>query len=133
MRIPPIGPTPNALSTRRTSASGFSVPSEEASASGGARAASGVSSIDALLALQADGFDPERRGRQLKRARLALDKLDAVQRALILGGMGDARAGLEGLAGDLELTGDPGLDSVLLEIETRRAVELAKLERRALP
>jgi hypothetical protein len=131
MRVPPIGRLPGAASTRRAAASGFSVPSDEAGASQSARAASGVSSIDALLALQADGFDPERRGRQLRRAHIALDKLDAVQRALILGGMGEARAGLESLAGDLELTGDPGLDSVLLEIETRRAVELAKLERRA--
>jgi hypothetical protein len=130
MRIPPIGPLPGAAPTRRTAASGFSVASEETQTAHSARAPSSVGGIDALLALQAEGFDPDRRGRQLRRAMMALDKLDAIQRALVLGGMGEARAGLEGLAGDLELTGEAGLDSILLEIETRRAVELAKLERR---
>ncbi|MFZ4069658.1 MAG: flagellar assembly protein FliX [Caulobacterales bacterium] len=133
MRVPPVGPLPGAASTRRAAASGFSRASEEtqtAHSAQSARAPSSVAGIEALLALQAEGFDPDRRGRQLRRANLALDKLDAIKRALVLGGMGEARAGLEGLAGDLELTGEAGLDSILLEIETRRAVELAKLERR---
>lgn len=130
MRVPPLSPLPGAAPSRRTSAGGFSVPTDEVQANHAARAPSQVAGIDALLTLQAEGFDPARRGRQLKRASSALDKLDAIQRALVLGGMGAAREGLEGLAGELELTGDPGLDSILLEIETRRAVELAKLERR---
>jgi hypothetical protein len=130
MRVPPIGPTPTTAATRRTAAAGFSVPTEESGGAPSVRSASGVSSIDALLALQAEGFDPDRRGRQMKRAHASLDKLDAIKRALILGGLDQARAGLMALDGAFESTGDAGLDDVLLEIETRRAVELAKMERR---
>jgi hypothetical protein len=130
MRVPPISPTQNAAPIRRTAAAGFSLPGEETSSTHAVRGAGGVSSIDALLALQAEGFDPDRRGRQMKRAHASLDRLDAIKRALILGGIEQAKAGLMALDGGFESTGDSGLDDVLLEIETRRAVELAKMERR---
>jgi len=111
-------------------APGFSVPEEGAAPTRQAAPSQATAGLDAILALQGDGRGPGRRARQLARGRKALDALEALQRAVLLGGGGaSAVAALESLGEEIEATGDAGLDSVLLEIETRRAVELAKLGR----
>jgi hypothetical protein len=121
-------------------ASGFSLPSINA-ASGAASAASvggltGVGSVDALLALQAAdslGGPLERRKRAVRRADNILDVLGEVRIALIDGDV--SHGALERLSRAIreqrEATDDPRLEGVLNEIETRAAVELAKLQVRA--
>ncbi|MES1201032.1 MAG: flagellar assembly protein FliX [Pseudomonadota bacterium] len=92
-------------------------------------AASATHSLDAILALQGEGLDTERRGRQVRRGKRALDALDHLERALLLGrAPGSLRTELESLRAGAESTGEPDLDSILLEIDTRVAVEIAKLD-----
>lgn len=112
-------------------AGGFSVPG--ASETGGATRASGVSgvgSIDALLALQQVETPLERRRRAVGRGGRILDLLDDMKLSLL--DDGPTPATLDRLARSVrdarEATDDPGLDQVLKEIDTRAAVELAKLE-----
>jgi hypothetical protein len=114
--------------------SGFSLPSV-----GGASAASGVAqaggvagvgSLDALLALQADMDPMERKRRAVKRAGGLLDLLDALKLATL---DGDVSAGTlsqlkNAVRQHRESTDDPKLEAILNEIETRAAVEAAKLE-----
>ena len=120
-------------------ATGFSLPSVN-TASGAASTASvgglsGVGSVDALLALQAAGAvgDPlERRKRAVRRADHILDILGEVRIALIDGDL--SHSTLDRLSRAIreqrENTEDPRLEGVLNEIETRAAVELAKLQAR---
>jgi hypothetical protein len=93
-------------------------------------ATSGVSSIDALLALQEVGGPLERRRRSVKRAGRILDELDKVKLRLLEGGAsGPALAELmTAVREGRSATDDPALEGVLDEIETRAAVELAKAE-----
>jgi hypothetical protein len=119
--------------------SGFSLPSVNA-ASGAASTASvggltGVGSVDALLALQetgAVGSPLERKKRAVRRADQILDILGEVHIALIDGDISTST--LERLTRAIreqrENTDDPKLEGVLNEIETRAAVELAKLQSR---
>ncbi|MGE3142979.1 MAG: flagellar assembly protein FliX [Hyphomonadaceae bacterium] len=96
----------------------------------GAGPASAAAALDAVLALQAEGFDPGRRRRQVRRAEAALDALAQLERGWIEGrAPGRLRDELAALQAGAAPTGEPGLDAVLLEIDTRVAVELAKLER----
>jgi hypothetical protein len=91
---------------------------------------SGVTALDAILALQGEDGPAHRRARQVRRGHDALDVLAEVERALVLGrGPASLKGLLESLRGKAEATGDPGLDDVLREIDTRLAVEAAKLER----
>lgn len=109
-------------------APGFRVPDESAAPTRAATPAQPAAALDAILALQGDGQSQGRRARQVHRGRKTLDALDALQRAVVLGAGGAAaRDALIAVGEELEPTGDAGLDSVLMEIETRRAVELAKL------
>jgi hypothetical protein len=82
------------------------------------------------MALQQEEGPRERRRRAVGRAGSMLDLLDEVKLGL-LGGEPTAAA-LEklvlALRSERAETGDPGLEGVLDEIETRAAVELAKLE-----
>jgi len=113
---------------------GFSLPSV-----GGATAAAGVAqaggvagigSLDALLALQADLDPMERKRRAVKRAGGLLDLLDAMKIAMLDGAVGaDTLSRLKSAVREhREATDDPKLESILNEIETRAAVEAAKLE-----
>jgi hypothetical protein len=115
--------------TNGAGGSGFSLPAEDVA---GPAAASGVrptASLESMMALQTLGFDPHRRGRQVKRGAKTLDALEALARAHLEGAAPDAqRLHLIALQKDVERTGDPGLDSVMDEIDVRAAVELAKLE-----
>lgn len=132
MRI--YGPNGTALATapksaRRASAGGFSVSEEEPPRSaGGASPLRSISTLDALMALQGVEDPTERKKRALAKGRNALDVLDALKLGLIDGSVdGSTLARLkvasEGLA---DGSGDPGLDTVLDEIDLRVAVELAK-------
>ena len=67
--------------------------------------------------------------RQVRRGTAALDVLEELQRGLALGrAPASLKADLDRLRRGGEMTGEPGLDAALLEIDTRLAVELAKLE-----
>jgi hypothetical protein len=117
-------------STRRTSSGGFSLPdtasASEARATLAPKAAAG---IDALLAMQGIEDDPlERRKRSVQRGKRALDVLDDLKIGLLSGNFDTSTVGrLREVAANLKSSsGDPGLDSVLSEIELRVEVELAK-------
>jgi Class II flagellar assembly regulator len=127
----PNGTTPATSSTnaRRSSSSSFSLPtSSETSDSRPASAPVGVSSIDALLALQGVEDPTERRKRAVKRGRDALDVLDDLKIGLLSGSLDSGTVQrLRTAASELKTnSGDEGLDSVLAEIELRVEVELAK-------
>jgi hypothetical protein len=108
---------------------GFSLPAEDVAAPASASGVRPATSLDSIMALQTLGFDPHRRGRQVKRGVKTLDALEALARAHLEGAAPDAqRLHLIALQKDVERTGDPGLDSVMDEIDVRAAVELAKLE-----
>lgn len=102
-------------------------------ASGVARTAgvAGVSSLDALLALQDVEGPTERRRRAVNRAGRILDVLDEVKLALIDGDVstGSLDRLMRAVREERQNTDDGRLEGVLNEIETRAAVELAKLER----
>lgn len=123
--------TPAASPMARRSASGtFSL--EGGSTTRTATAATGmrnIGGIDALLALQGVEEPGERRRKAVKRGRTALDALDALKLGLLSGTLDtSALARLKSVAAGLvESTGDPGLDTVLAEIELRVGVELAKI------
>lgn len=114
--------------------SSFALPSVNG-ASGAASVAqaggvAGIGSLDALLALQAMGDPLERKRRAVKRADGILDILGEVKIALLDGDVSTATLDrlTRAVREQRESTDDPRLDGVLNEIETRAAVEMAKLE-----
>ena len=131
MRI--YGPNGTALATaapaKRNVSGSFAVSDQaETQATGTAPALRMVGGIDALIALQGVEDQAERRRRSVKSGRSALDVLDELKVGL-LGGPLDPSALLRLKAAAAELkgaSGDPGLDSVLAEIDLRVEVELAK-------
>lgn len=118
----------------RGAAQGFSLPglsgTGEAAPAGRVAGPVAVSSIDALLALQAIGDPLERRRKAVRRGTAILDVLDEVKLALLDGGV--PPAALERLVRAVRLekgeADEPRLKALLDEIETRAAVELAKIE-----
>jgi len=124
-------PTGNA---RRTSSTGFSLPDDVTTASEtrATTAPKAAAGIDALLALQGIEEDPvERRRRSVARGKGALDVLDDLKIGLLSGNLNSATVSrLRDAAANLKSSsGDPGLDTVLSEIELRVEVELAKAGR----
>ena len=120
--------------TRRTSSSGFSLPEDVASSSEtrATTAPKASANIDALLAMQGVEEDPvERRRRSVARGKGALDVLDDLKLRLLSGNLNSATVlRLRDAAANLKSSsGDPGLDTVLSEIELRVEVELAKAGR----
>jgi hypothetical protein len=93
----------------------------------------GVTSIDALLALQEVGGPIERRKKAVRRATVILDVLDDLKIGVLEGAIQPHTLGrlIEAVRQERLRTGDPKLEDVLDEIETRAAVELAKLEQHA--
>lgn len=88
-----------------------------------------VTPLDAILALQTEGGAGQRRARQARRGRDVLDALEDLVLGLAQGRTPEGlQSHLEGLRRGAEPSGDEGLDSILLEIDTRLAVEIAKLE-----
>jgi Class II flagellar assembly regulator len=134
------GPSgPNAAGSARPGRASSAAPGFEplmtpsASGASGVTAAGGVArvnSLDALMALQEVGGPLERRRRAVGRASTILDALDDLKLELLEGGL--SAAAIEALTRSVReqrgLTDDPRLEGVLDEIETRAAVELAKLE-----
>ena len=111
------------------SGTGGAAPANAASA---ASASGGVAGVSALMALQGVDDVTERRRRAIRRGSNLLDKLEELKLAL-LGGESQpvnlqalARVMAESRDGDEE----PGLKSVLDQIDLRAAVELAKAEGR---
>ena len=136
MRI--YGPNGTTLGTpagnaRRTSSTGFSLP--DAATAPEMRSAAppkSAGNIDALLTLQGVDEDPvERRKRSVVRGRGALDVLDDLKIGLLMGNLEPSTVNrLRDAAASLKSSsGDPGLDTVLSEIELRVEVELAKAGR----
>ena len=128
------GPNGTALAsaptTARRSAGGTFTVSAQETPRGAAAASSlrAISTLDALMALQGVEDPTERKKRAVAKGRNALDVLDKLKLGLIDGSVdGPTLARLkvasEGLT---EESGDPGLDTVLSEINLRVAVELAK-------
>lgn len=102
----------------------------ETAAASSAHAVAGVSSLAALLALQEVGGPLERKRRAVSRAGRLLDSLDAVKLAVLDGAVTPAMLNdlARGMREQRQATDDANLESLLLEIETRAGVELAKLE-----
>lgn len=132
MRV--YGPNGTALANapaaaRRTTSGSFSLNEGESPRSAGAAGSlRAISTVDALIALQGVEDSTERKKRSLARGRHALDVLDNLKIALLDGSVDQStlarlKVAAEGLT---EGSGDPGLDSVLSEIDLRVAVELAK-------
>jgi len=128
------GPNGTALASapvkaRRTAGGTFTVSEQEmprsATAASSLRA---ISTLDALMALQGVEDPTERKKRAVAKGRNALDVLDKLKLGLLDGSVdGPTLARLKVAAEGLtEVTGDPGLDTVLSEINLRVAVELAK-------
>jgi hypothetical protein len=118
---------------RRAGSGNFSVSEDEAPhgsvASTNLRA---ISTVDALIALQAVEDPAERRKRAVRHGRRALDELDALKVGLLDGTVDQSTlARLKVVADGLDQSsGDPGLDIILNEIGLRVAVELAKADSR---
>lgn len=87
-----------------------------------------ISTVDALLALQGVEDVRERKKRAVAKGRNALDVLEQLKIGMLDGTLDTStlsrlKVAAEGLT---EGSGDPGLDSVLSDIDLRVAVELAK-------
>jgi hypothetical protein len=128
-----VGSAQGSRGTARASGGGFSVgasgAAQETAPSAKVAGVAGVGSIDALLALQSVGTPLERRRRAVGRAGRILDVLDQMKVSLLEGGLStDSLSHLVGaVREERDRTDDPRLEGVLDEIETRAAVELAKL------
>lgn len=109
---------------------GGTAPAAGASGAAPVGGVQGVASIGALLALQEMGTPTERRRRAVGRAGRILDVLDEVKIAVLDGEVRgiDLERLRRAVQGARDGTDDAGLEGVLDEIETRAAVELAKLE-----
>ena len=130
----PSGATSTQGSRPARAAGGFSLPAS-GPASGPASAAatssaSSVAGVSALMALQGVEDATERRRRAIRRGGGLLDRLDELKLAMLNGQ--DGAAALERLARTLREErpndADPGLNSVLDQIDLRAAVEMAKAE-----
>lgn len=130
-----VGPAGGPGKAKGGDGQGFRLPSISAPAGPAqvARAAglSGMMSVDAILALQDVGGPLERRRRAVRRAGRLLDVLDGVKLGLLSGEVsaGDLDSLQRAIRDQRDATDDSQLEGVLDEIETRAAVELAKLER----
>jgi hypothetical protein len=130
----PPGPSPAraARGAGRTAAAGFSLGAGEAAEAAEAQRMAGldgVMTVSALLALQGVEDPLQRKKRAMGRASRLLDILDDLKAAMLEGRA--APSTLDNLARAVreqrETTDDPRLNDVLNQIETRAAVELAKL------
>jgi hypothetical protein len=118
-----------ATSARRAGPSAFALPDTVATPETRAAAApKAAANIDALLAMQGVEDPVERRKRSVARGRGALDVLDDLKIGLLSGNFDTSTVTrLRDAAANLKsISGDPGLDAVLSEIELRVEVELAK-------
>jgi hypothetical protein len=120
--------------SRPAGGEGFRIASPQGAS--GAGPATSVSSlgnvmgVDALIALQDVGSPLERRRRSVSRAGRLLDALDGIKISLLGGDLSthDLDRLSRAIREQRAATEDPKLEGLLDEIETRAAVELAKLE-----
>ena len=105
---------------------GASAPAAAASVS----SLSPVMNVSALLALQDVGTPTERKRKAVRRAARMLDALDEMKLNLLSGEptLNSLTKLQQAIKDQREGTEDPKLEEILNEIETRAAVELAKLE-----
>lgn len=116
----------------RRAAGGIFAPDAETAAAPRAEAAPvlATTALDALLALQAVDDVVLTRRKAVRRGRQMLDALDEVKADLLAGRVSEGRLNhLLALVGQARERTDPGLDSVLDEVELRARVELAKFGR----
>ena len=86
-----------------------------------------TTSIDALLALQAVVDPIARRRKLVRRGKQLVDALEGLRADLLAGNLSDGRLNqLMAVMSQARDRGDPGLDSLLDDIELRARVELAK-------
>ncbi len=135
-RTTSVGKSAVGQGAKRGSSATFSLPgAEEATAPASlARAAgvAGVNSLDALIALQEVDGALSRRKRAVGRAGRMLDALDKIKLALFDGepSMDDLQRLRTAVREERVAADDPGLQALLDQIETRAAVEMAKVETR---
>ncbi len=130
----PSGTTPSVVPRSTPASRGFSVPSASVSAGSlattSAASVGGVSGLSSLVALQGVEDATERRRRAIRRGGGLLDRLEELKLAMLGGEAGEGA--LERLSRTLREArdddADPGLTSVLDQIDLRAAVELAKAE-----
>jgi hypothetical protein len=128
------GATGGARPARPAPAGGFApIAPQGASEASGVSSAAGVShvsTLEALIALQEVGGPLERRRRAVGRGGRLLDALENLKVSLLEGQVtvGTMESLTRAVREQRQLTDDPRLEGVLDEIETRAAVELAKLE-----
>lgn len=130
----PSGPSSPQGARPARASGGFSVPATGAAgaagATGSAPGVSGVPGVSALMALQGVEDVTERRRRAIRRGGGLLDRLEELKLALLEGEAGDGA--LERLSRTLRedrpIDADPGLNTLLDQIDLRAAVELAKAD-----
>jgi hypothetical protein len=131
-----VGQTSGARPGRAAGGDAFRLPAAGGasgpSAAAGVTGPSGVVGLEALIALQDVGSPLERRRRSVARASRILDGLEDLKLALLAGELTAHQLDQLGRAvrEERSATDDPKLEALLDEIETRAAVELAKLERK---
>jgi Class II flagellar assembly regulator len=115
--------------TKSTSGFADNLRTEEEAPASAVSATPVLSGIEALMALQEVPDALAQRKRALARGDKLLDRLDDIQRGLLLGHISrDKLSELARLAGESSSqVEDPALRDVLQEIELRAQVELAKL------
>lgn len=124
-----IAPSSTTRKAGSAAAPGFAPATEGSARANTAAPTSAPHALDAILALQVESIDGDRRSRQARRGRAALDALEKLERALVLGQTpAGLRHELEAAQRGIEPTGEADLDAVLAEIDIRVAVELAKLD-----
>lgn len=104
---------------------------EESVASASVSAATPLTPLDALLAVQEAGTSTQGRSKGLSRGTRMLDLLDDVRHGLLRGAIPVSKLEslLTAVKSQRDHVDDPRLGEILDEIELRAAVELAKLER----
>jgi hypothetical protein len=125
-----VAPSSTTRKSAPAAASGFAPSVDAPVRAAAASPMSPVTPLDVILALQGEDFGGQRRARQARRGRDVLDALERLERGLLVGRAPAAlRAELETLQDAASPTGEEALDEILREIDTRLAVEIAKLDR----
>ena len=114
---------------RSTGTQRFALEGQATASTGSAHATTSLASVDALLALQGEADPGETRRRSIRRGHDLLDALDRLKAAILSGRVpaSDLKAIAARLTERAEASGDPRLDELVLHIELRAGVELAKL------
>ena len=124
-------------SARRTSGQGATfrpATAGESPRTAGLRSGPGaVANLDAILSLQSVDDAQDRRRRAMSQGRKVLDLLEELKLGVLSGDVSEAKiVKLERMVETFEsVDSDAGLQDVLLEIDLRARVELAKLKRSA--